>query len=403
MKKYIKSLVFLTICLLSILLAGCGRSTENKSEGDSGAQEASTAKAVPDKVTLDVAVDDIISNMSLDEKIGQLFLVSLDSLDINSETQISDKMKESLEKYHPGGVIFFSYNMKNKEQTTKFIQDLQEASTMPMFIGVDEEGGSVQRVSGKKGMEMDSIPSMYEIGQTGDPEQAYQVGTSIAKKIRELGFNLDFAPVADICDVNENTEIGDRSFGNDPELVGKMVSEEVKGLQQNKVSATLKHFPGQGSVKNDTHKGYANLDTTIDKLRENELKPFENGIEADVDFVMMSHISVEPITQSEVPASLSKLMVTDILRGELRFDGIIITDAMNMKVITKFYDPGQAALLAIDAGVDMILMPDHLDEAYNAVKDAVESEELSTKKLDAALERILQVKIKRGIISLGDL
>lgn len=397
-KKY---LVFWIICILGLLCAGCSSSKKN-SEDQSTASEGSTA-VVPDSVTIQGAAKELISKMTLEEKIGQLFLVSLDSLDMDSETELSDKMKENLEKYHPGGVILFSYNIEDREQTTKLISDLQENAGTPLFVGVDEEGGTVQRVASNKKMEMKTIPSMYEIGLTNDPEQAYEVGKTIASQISELGFNLDFAPVADICDVNENTEIGDRSFGNDPDLVSKMVAQEVKGLQENQVSATLKHFPGQGSVLEDTHKGYANLETTIDHLRENELKPFEEGMEAGADFVMMSHISVEPITQSEVPASLSKLMATDILRNELKYDGIIITDAMNMKVITKFYEPGQAALTALEAGVDMILMPDHLDQAYNAVKEAVENGDISEKRLNASLLRILTVKFQRGILQVPDL
>lgn len=401
MKKRKKYLVFLMLCMFCVTFAGClGRNNRDKNQ-ESSSQEGNSSQTVPDNVTMDVAIDEMISEMSLEEKIGQLFIVSTDSLDMDSETKLSDKMKDNLGKYHPGGIIFFGYNMKDKEQTTQFISDLQNASHVPLFIGVDEEGGSVQRVAGNKKMEMFTIPSMYEIGLTGDPKEAYQIGKTISTQISGLGFNLDFAPVADICDVNENTEIGDRSFGDDPDMVAEMVSQEVKGLQGNNVSATLKHFPGQGSVLKDTHKGYANLETTIDKLRDNELKPFEKGIEAGADFVMMSHISVEPITQSEVPASLSKLMVTDILRSELGFDGIIITDAMNMKVITKFYEPGQAALTAIDAGVDMILMPDNLEEAYSAVKEAFENGDISEKKLNASLQRILRVKIQRGVLSIS--
>jgi beta-N-acetylhexosaminidase len=181
-------------------------------------------------------------------------------------------------------------------------------------------------------------------------------------------------------------------------MVADMVKAMVKGLQKNGVSATLKHFPGQGDTGEDTHRGYVNLDTNIDRLRDVEFVPFEAGIKAGADMVMVSHVAVSNITQNEVPASLSSLMVTDILRGELQFDGVVITDAMNMKVITKFYDPAQAAIMAIEAGNDMVLMPDDFVEAYNGVLEAVNDGELSEKKINNALERILTIKIRRGII-----
>lgn len=242
---------------------------------------------------------------------------------------------------------------------------------------------------------------MSEVGSTGDSANAYNVGATIGREISELGFNLDFAPVADISTNADNTEIGSRSFGRDAQLVSDMVSEEVKGLQQNGVSATLKHFPGQGDSGDDTHKGFVNLDVTIDRLRDVEFTPFKAGIAAGADVVMMSHVAVRNITQNEVPASLSSLMVTDILREELQFDNIIITDAMNMKIITKFYDAGEAAVMAIEAGNDMILMPDDFVSAYDAVYEAVQDGTLTERQIDQAVSRILTVKIRRGILPLS--
>lgn len=267
-----------------------------------------------------------------------------------------------------------------------------------MFIAVDEEGGRVSRIANTEGMNTTKFPSMSEIGATKDPAQAEQAGDTIGREIHDLGFNLDLAPVADIATNNTNTEIGDRSFGSEPDLVSDMVVSMVKGLQKNGVSATLKHFPGQGDTGEDTHRGYVNLDTNIDRLRDVEFAPFEAGIDAGADMVMVSHVAVSNITQNEVPASLSHLMVTDILRGELQFDGAVITDAMNMKVITKFYDPAQAAMMAIEAGNDIILMPDDFVEAYNGLIEAVKDDDLSEDKIDDAVERILAVKIRRGII-----
>lgn len=371
---------------------GDGQST---AEADSEQEDASEEL---DDIVIEQMVDQALEHMTLEQKIGQLFVVCTDSLDFDAETKMTDKAAETLSAYQPGGVILFSFNLKDPDQTRTFIEGMQNNSHIPLFIAVDEEGGRVSRIANTEGMNTTKFPSMSEIGAVGNPDLAGKVGETIGREIHDLGFNLDLAPVADIATNNTNTEIGDRSFGSDPEVVADMVAAMVKALQKTGVSATLKHFPGQGDTGEDTHRGYVNLDTNIDRLRDVEFVPFEAGIKAGADMVMVSHVAVSNITQNEVPASLSSLMVSDILRGELQFDGVIITDAMNMKVITKFYDPAQAAMMAIDAGNDMVLMPDDFVEAYNGLLEAVKDGDLSEKKIDNAVERILAVKIRRGII-----
>lgn len=411
MKKYKK--VWTVICCLLVLfltiLSGCGRTPLG---GDDPAESStSIVEADPeslDDITMEGLVSEVLDQMTLEQKIGQLFIVSTDSLDFNAETKMTDKMKENIEKYQPGGVIFFSFNLttkksadNNRKKLKRFIRKMQKYSEVPMFISVDEEGGTVARIANSDAMGTTKFPAMSEIGATGDPAQAYNVGATIGREISELGFNLDFAPVADISTNADNTEIGSRSFGGDVDLVSDMVSQEVKGLQDNGVSSTLKHFPGQGDSGDDTHKGFVNLDVTIDRLRDVEFEPFKAGISAGADVVMMSHVAVRNITQNEVPASLSSLMVTDILREEMQFDNIIITDAMNMKIITKFYDAGEAAVMAIEAGNDMILMPDDFVSAYEAVYEAVQDGTLTERQINQAVSRILTVKIRRGILPLS--
>lgn len=401
MKKYTLISLMLVVMVLTVVLSACGK----KEASDQPAEASTSIQDVDpenlDDITMDALVDEAMKQMTLEQKIGQLFIVCTDSLDFNAETEMTDEMKTNLEKYQPGGVILFSFNLDHREQTTEFIQDMKETTKIPMFISVDEEGGNVARIANTDGMGTTKFPSMATIGETGDPSQAYTVGDTVGREISELGFNLDFAPVADLSTNEDNTEIGERSFGSDPDLVSQMVSQEVKGLQNNGVSAALKHFPGQGNAGEDTHKGYVNLDVTIDGLRDNEFLPFEEGIAAGADMIMMSHVSVKGITQSDIPASLSSLMVNDILREELQYDGIIITDAMNMKIITKFYEAGQAAVSAIKAGNDMILMPDNFESAYEAVSEAVEEGTLSEKRINASVRRILEVKIRRGILPLN--
>lgn len=411
MKKYKR--VWTVICCVLVLfltiLSGCGRTPLG---GDDPAESStSIVEADPeslDDITMEGLVSEVLDQMTLEQKIGQLFIVSTDSLDFNAETKMTDKMKENIEKYQPGGVIFFSFNLttkksvdNNRKKLKRFIRKMQKYSEVPMFISVDEEGGTVARIANSDAMGTTKFPAMSEIGATGDPAQAYNVGATIGREISELGFNLDFAPVADISTNADNTEIGSRSFGGDADLVSDMVSQEVKGLQDNGVSSTLKHFPGQGDSGEDTHKGFVNLDVTIDRLRDVEFEPFKAGISAGADVVMMSHVAVRNITQNEVPASLSSLMVTDILREEMQFDNIIITDAMNMKIITKFYDAGEAAVMAIEAGNDMILMPDDFVSAYEAVYEAVQDGTLTERQINQAVSRILTVKIRRGILPLS--
>lgn len=396
MKNYKRVALLLCIMLLTGALAGCGWSKKEKDKSENSTK-SSEDKAV-DEITLDGMVSDALSKMTLKEKIGQLFIVCTDSLDFNAETEVTEKMRKNLEEYKPGGVIFFSYNLKNRTQVKEMISDMQKTAEIPLFIAVDEEGGSVARIANSKNMQTTKFPAMAEIGKTGDSKNAYHVGETIGKEIYELGFNLDFAPVADINTNAENTEIGNRSFGSEPKTVADMVSQEVKGLQAQGVSATLKHFPGQGQCGEDTHKGYVELNATIDRLRDVEFLPFKSGISAGADMVMMSHVAVSKITGKETPASLTKLMVTDILREELQFDNVIITDAMNMKVITKFYDADQAAIMAIEAGNDMILMPDNFEQAFEGVLEAVKDGTLSESQINEAAGRVLSVKIKRGIL-----
>ncbi len=397
MRKYKITALLLCLTLLTGMLAGCSFGKKHKKKAE-GSTKTDTKSDDLDEITLDGMVSDVLSKMTLKEKIGQMFIVCTDSLDFNAETKVSDKMRQKLKEYTPGGVIFFSYNLKNRDQVKTMIADIQATQEIPLFISVDEEGGSVARIANSKNMKTTKFPSMSEIGKTGDSKNAYNVGETIGKEIKELGFNLDFAPVADINTNTENTEIGNRSFGSDAKTVSEMVAQEVKGLQAQGVSSTLKHFPGQGECGEDTHKGYVNLNETIDRLRDVEFQPFESGISAGADMVMMSHVAVSQVTGKETPASLTKLMVNDILREELQFDNVIITDAMNMKVITKFYDADQAAVMAVEAGNDMILMPDNFEQAYEGVLEAVKDGTLSESQIDESVSRILAVKIKRGIL-----
>lgn len=420
-----KQIYRVIVLVLSLaLLSGCSKistqttedeelTTEQTTEeiaNNTTSEEATTEEQDPsalDEDILDEMIQNALQKMTIQEKIGQMFLVNIELLDPASPKsynyqKITDKMKKTLSEYPVGGVIFFSRNIQTRKQTKTFISRLQKVSKYPLFISVDEEGGEVSRIANNSNMGTTKFPSMKTIGDTGDESKAFEVGDTIGKEIHELGFNLDFAPVADLDTNPDSPEIGDRSFSSDPEIAGKMVAEVVKGLQGQNVSATLKHFPGHGSASEDTHKGYADITQSIKRLREVEFVPFQSGIEAGADLIMVSHLAITSVTDNKTPASMSPLIITEILRNELGYQNIVITDALNMKAITDYYTPAKAAVTAIEAGADILLMPENLEEAFDAVSQAILDGDLDEKRIDESVTRILKVKIKRGVISLDD-
>ncbi len=224
------------------------------------------------------------------------------------------------------------------------------------------------------------------------------MGETIGSEISSLGFNVDFAPVADVKTSELNLEIGTRSFGGEPDKVAEFTSAFVKGIQKQNVSATLKHFPGQGSSSGDTHIESVNIDSSIASLSKNDFVPFEAGIAAGADFVMVSHISVSKVTETAQPASMSNLVMDTILRDELGFQGVIITDAMDMASITDNYTSAEAAYGAVSGGADIVLMPLDLEMAYNEIINRINNGSISKERLDASVLRILTVKFMRGIM-----
>ncbi len=411
--KKIKS--YITLLLLAALLlttAACGRkesepdATKGPEAGETGGEETTQPGETTEEQAEKLAGEQI-KRMTLEQKVGQLFIVNFELLDAKKGSyyehrKITKRMKKTLDKYPVGGVVFFSRNINTRKQTTKFITKLQEYSQIPLFITVDEEGGDVARIGSNDNMRITCFPTMEEIGKSANTQYAYDMGATIGSEIKELGFNVNFAPVADVKTSESNTEIGSRSFGQDEKLVANMVVNVVKGLQEQGISATLKHFPGHGGATEDSHEGSVNVDSSISRMRKVDFVPFQKGIEAGADFVMISHISVSRVTESTTPATLSSLIMQDILREELGFESVIITDAMDMKAITDIYTPAEAALLSFKAGADIILMPDNLGQAYDAVYNAVKSGKIKKERLDESVKRILTVKYKRGIMQQDD-
>lgn len=407
MRKKVGILVGLLVCSL---LAGC-RSMDTVDENQTGKKPKTTVTTSSDEKgyvltdTTEIAAmaHTIVDNMTLEEKVGQMFILNLEQLDSSKGDyyefrKCTDVMKKQLQKYGVGGVILFSRNISNITQTKRLISDLQDSASVPLFVSVDEEGGDVARIGNNSNMCTTTFPPMEEIGARENEEYAYTMGATIGSEIKELGFNLDFAPVADVKTNTYNTEIGNRSFGSDAKQVSKLVKQVVYGIQDQGISATLKHFPGHGSTSGDSHTEPVNADTDLLGLRKTEFKPFQAGIDAGVDFVMVSHISISKVTEDTAPASMSKIVIQNMLRDELGFEGVVITDAMDMGAITEKYDAATAAVNCIKAGEDIILMSTDFQDSYDAVLEAVKDGKIEETQIDASVMRIMQVKIKRGLI-----
>ena len=343
-----------------------------------------------EKSQLDEIVDACIAEMPLEDKVAGLFIITPEALTgTDVAIKAGDTTKEKLSQYAVGGLIYAKQNIKSADQLKEMISGTQGFSKYPLFIGIDEEGGSVSRIA-ESGL-ADNVGTMGDIGTSGDPSKAKEAGSAIAAYLSEYGFNLDFAPVADVI-LEGNSIIGDRSFGSNAGDDAAMVSACVEGLQEGDVSACLKHFPGLGSTTEDTHEGMATSEKTKEDFETTDFLSFQGGIDAGADFVMVSHLSVPNITGDNTPSSLSDKMITDILRGELGFHGIVITDAMDMKAVTDYYTSDEAAVKALQAGADMILMPEDFEAAYQGVLDAVNNGTLSEERINESLQRIYRVK-----------
>lgn len=354
-----------------------------------------SAEPEEDKDYLGEVVESSIAEMPLEDKVAGLFIITPESLTaMETVTRAGDTTREKLDEYRVGGLIYFSKNILDADQLTEMLQNTRSWSRYSMFLGVDEEGGSVSRVA-EKGLG-EKVSSMAEIGATGDTAAAQEAGALIGNYLSGYGFNVDFAPVADVI-AEGNTTIGDRSFGSDPNVVAPMVSAMVEGIQSTGVSACMKHFPGLGDTTADTHEGMASTEKTLEEFTATDFPVYQAGIAAGVDMIMVSHLSAPNVTGDNTPASVSEKMITEILRGQLGYQGVVITDSMSMTAITDYYTSDQAAVMALQAGADMILMPEDFESAYNGVLEAVNNGTLSEERINESLRRIFRVKKKNTL------
>ena len=344
--------------------------------------------------------EQILSSMTLEEKLWQLFFVAPEALTgEEAVTESSDALTQALAEKPVGGVILFARNLISREQTVSLLADVKSASRLAPFLGVDEEGGTVSRVGANSAMGVTQLRDMSVYGASGDASALYGDLYNLAQSLNELGFNVDFAPVADVTTGSDENPMKLRSFSSDPERCASMVSVSVGALQDGGVAACLKHFPGYGTATADDHNGSVSLDRTLEQLEQTEFVPFSAGIGKGAYFVMVSHLSVPAVTGDDTPADLSEKLVTELLRNTLHFQNVVITDAHNMGSIAQNYTSAEAAVAALRAGVDMVLMPQDLQGAYDGVTKAIADGVLTEDRIDRSVLRILNVKIQLGLLS----
>ncbi|MFJ7732952.1 beta-N-acetylhexosaminidase [Lysinibacillus sp. NPDC097231] len=338
---------------------------------------------------LDQQVTEMIEQMTLDEKIGQMLFAGVSGTTLQQETQ------DLLHDFKVGGFIFYAKNLETPQQTITFINDLMAENAnnkLPLFIGTDQEGGKVVRLPGP----IKNFPTNKKIGDINKSQFSFEVGRLLGEELKVFGFNLDFAPVLDVNSNPNNPIIGDRSFANNPDIVSKLGIQTMKGLESQQVIPVVKHFPGHGDTSVDSHLELPKVTKSLDDLNKLEIIPFKGAIEEGADVVMVAHILLPKIDQ-QYPASMSKAIITGILRNNLAFDGVVMTDDMTMKAITNHFDIGQAAVDSVKAGNDIILIAhdfNNVQSAVEALKAAVQHGELTEDRINDSVRRIIQLKRK---------
>ena len=347
----------------------------------------------------------ILAGLTIEEKVGQMIIADFRQAGSEAVTAVTPDIEKQMRKYHIGGVILFQENVPETEQTVKLAEQFQSLSQkLGLFISIDQEGGTVTRIESGTNM-----PGNMAIGATGSAEMAEKAGTVTGKELLALGFNMNFAPSLDINENPDNPVIGVRSFGGTPELVAEMGAGYISGLQHTGMIAVAKHFPGHGDTDVDSHAGLPVVEHSAERVHETELLPFKEAIEEGVDAIMMSHVAYPELDPSVIvsgksgqmiktPASLSNTITTTIARDELGYQGVIITDSLGMGAIEQHFGPEEAAVKAIQAGADIILMPKSLEAVVPAILEAIKSGDIPEDQVDESVRRIISLKLKRGLL-----
>ena len=376
-----------------------GEKTDQADDAGEGEEKQSDETAGREDSSVEVKAGEILESMTLEEKVCQLFMITPEALTgVGTVVQAGTSTKNAIDQYPVGGLIYFSQNLQDPDQTRTMLANTQqyakERTGFPIFLSVDEEGGQVARVGSNPAFGVEKIGNMSDVGSRGDTQEAYEVGSTIGAYLSDLGFNMDAAPDTDVLTNPDNQVVKYRSFSSDPQLVTEMAALELRGLNEQGIIGMYKHFPGHGGTTDDSHEGYAYVDDTLEELKSGAFVPFQDGIDNGIQVIMVSHISCPNVTGDNTPATLSKMMITDILRNDMGFDGMVITDAMNMGAITARYSSSEAAVAALNAGVDMLLMPEDFQSAYQGVLGAVKDGTVSEERIDESVRRILELKLE---------
>ena len=344
-----------------------------------------------------------LSKMTLREKVGQMFFVRMETLDTtihwsaysdlqeNPILEVNKTMRDVNANYPIGGLILYAWNIDDEAQLAKLIPQIRALNGNPLLC-IDEEGGRVSRLANNPKFNVKKYESMSAIGATGDPNNAYECGNTIGTYLKHYGFDIDFAPVADVNTNPDNIIIGPRAFSDDPQVAAPMVTNYLQGLEDAGVIGCIKHFPGHGDTKTDTHFGYASTQKTWAEMMDCEMVTFKAGIKWGCQLIMTAHIGAPNVTGSDIPSTMSSVILQDKLRGELGYQNLIITDGMEMGAITQQFSSAEAAVKSIQAGVDIVLGPKNLVEAFDAVIEAVNKGTISEERINQSVRRIQKLR-----------
>ncbi len=370
---------------------------ENNAEVEKKEPEIKDNEIVVDEKTTDETIKQIVEEMTLEEKVGQMFIVVPETFSKSSPvTDFSQLNVDKIKKYNVGGFILFTKNINNPKQLTEFTSNIDTLnSEVGMFISIDEEGGQVARISNNSNFPDKRFENMSEVGRTEDYDRALEIGDTMGKYLTNYGFNLNFAPVCDVLLNPKNTVVSKRSFGSDGEVVANMSLNVMKGLKANNILACAKHFPGHGNTSLDTHDGFATSDATLEEMKSSELVPFKKMIENDVDMMMISHVIYPNLSEEQVPATLNYDIITELLKNQLGYTGVVITDGMNMGAIQNNYSVSKSTVMAVKAGVDIILMPSDFYVAYDSIIDAINNGDISEERINESVTKIIKLKYEK--------
>ncbi|HEY9231468.1 MAG TPA: glycoside hydrolase family 3 N-terminal domain-containing protein [Blastocatellia bacterium] len=339
-------------------------------------------------------VETTLASLSLDEKIGQLIIPATVGMFLTESSEAYQQMRRDIDQFHVGGYhLLGDVNaMHEPGGVALLLNQLQQSVKVPLWFTADFEGGAGYRYTGAT-----RLPRAMAMGATGNPDLAFQAGRITAEEARAIGVHVNFYPVVDVNNNARNPIINIRSFGGDPELVSRMARAYIRGAQSAGVMATAKHFPGHGDTSTDSHMELPTIDIDRARLDAIELPPFRAAIAEGVGGVMSAHIALPRIETEKLPATLSPKMLTGVLRNELHFNGVIFTDALNMRGVAAHYPEGEAAVRALQAGADILLYPPSVEQAFTAVKHAVEAGVISTARVDESVRRVLAAKQQLGL------